>query len=217
MAALETPRVERASRLHGIYVVLNHDGPDPLMLARAATSAGVRILQYRAKRGVVASMLRELRSIAHAGGALLIVNDDAEAALRFDCDGVHLGPGDDGFTAVPRIREALGGRLIGLSCGTITEALTANAQDVDYLGVGSVYATLTKADAGIPIGIDGLRGIARVSRFPVAAIGGIAACNVAEVARSGVAMAAVVSAIASAGDPAAAARNLFSAWEAGKQ
>lgn len=216
MATLKASRVERASRLHGIYAILNQSGPDPLVLARAATRAGVRILQYRAKDGIVAATLRELRAIAHAGDALLIVNDDAGAAVRFDCDGVHFGPDDNGFDSVAAVRATLGERLIGLSCGTVDEALTANAQDVDYLGVGSVYATTSKADAGAPIGIAGLREVARISRFPVAAIGGITADNVGQVARSGVAMAAVISAISCAGDPADAVRKLVSAWQAAR-
>jgi thiamine-phosphate pyrophosphorylase len=205
-------RADRADALHGIYAIVNEGQPDPLMLARAAVDAGIRILQYRAKRGIVERNLRELRAITHERRALLIVNDDAQAAVRFDCDGVHLGPDDPGFADVASVRAALGERLIGLSCGTVEEALAAGAHDVDYLGVGSIYATGSKLDAGEPIGVDGLLRIGVASRFPVAAVGGIDAFNVAAVARSGVAMAAVISAIAGDPDPAFAAGRLVRMW-----
>ena len=215
--AAVSARAQRASRLRGIYLIVNEEGSDTIALARAAVDAGIAIVQYRAKRGIVAQTLQELRALTHDAGALLIVNDDIDAALRFDCDGVHLGPDDADFNAVGPIRAAAGQRLVGLSCGTVAEAFTANSQDVDYLGVGSVYATASKADAGVPIGLNGLQSVAAASRFPVAAIGGIGERNVAEVARSGVAMAAVLSAMSGAGDPAAAARHLVRAWEAAQR
>jgi thiamine-phosphate pyrophosphorylase len=207
-------RARRASRLYGIYAILNEGGSDPAALARDATRAGIRVLQYRAKHGIVAGTLRALRDVANQSGALLIVNDDADAALRFDCDGVHLGPGDRGFDDIAHVRAAAGDRLIGVSCGTLDEARAANVEDVDYLGVGSVFATPSKADAGDQIGIERLRRIAAASRFPVAAIGGIDERRLAEVARCGVAMAAVISAISAARDPAEAAKRLVRAWEA---
>ena len=208
-------RAERAERLHGIYAIVN-EGPRTLTVANAALDAGVRIVQYRAKAGIVAEHLQSLRERTRACGALLIVNDDWRAALAFDCDGVHLGPGDEGFAAVAPVREALRDRLIGLSCGTVDEALRADGEDADYLGVGAVYATGSKDDAGVPIGIDGLRAIAAVSRYPVAAIGGITPASIHAVRATGVAMAAVIAAIASASDPEAAARALVECWHAGR-
>jgi thiamine-phosphate pyrophosphorylase len=218
MAAPETARVnavtraERIALLHGIYAIVN-EGRDPIAIARAATGAGIRIVQYRAKGGIVEETLHELRALTRACGALLIVNDDAAAAVRCDCDGVHLGPDDPNFSDVAPVRAALGDRLIGLSCGTVEEALAAASHDVDYLGVGSVYATGSKPDAGAPIGIDGLVCVTAATRFPVAAIGGIDAFNLGTVARTGVAMAAVISAIAGDPDPAFAAGRLVRAWD----
>ena len=206
-------RARRASRLHGIYAILNEGGADPVALARDATRAGIRVLQYRAKQGIVAGTLRALRDVANESGALLVVDDDAAAAVRFDCDGVHLGPDDCDFRDIAHVRAAVGDRLIGVSCGTLDETRAVNGEDVDYLGVGSVYPTRSKADAGDPIGIEGLRRIAAASRVPVAAIGGIDDANLTEVARCGVAMAAVISALSAARDPADAAKRLVRAWE----
>jgi len=215
-------RARRAAALHGIYAIVNdschrqRSTTDLVTLARAVVDAGIRVLQYRAKNGIVPETLRALRFLARERGVLLIVNDNVEAAVAFDCDGVHLGPGDAGFDNVAQVRANVGERLIGLSCGTPDEAVAANADDADYLGVGSVYATTSKADAGVPIGIEGLRRIAAVSRHPIAAIGGIAETNVADVARTGVAMAATIGAIAATNDSAAAARRLVTLWESAR-
>ena len=213
--ATRVTRADRAARLHGIYAIVN-ESARTLAIADAALDAGVRILQYRAKDGIVAEHVQALRERTRACGALLIVNDDWRASLAFDCDGVHLGPGDEGFADVAAVRAALPDRLIGLSCGTVDEAQRANDEDADYLGVGAVYATGSKADAGAPIGIEGLRAVAAASRYPVAAIGGITPATIDAVHASGVAMAAVIAAIASAPSPAAAARELVEHWHAAR-
>jgi thiamine-phosphate pyrophosphorylase len=204
-------RRECGERLAGIYVILN-EGPGLLELARAVFDAGIRLVQYRAKGGIVPKSLGVLRAMASECSALLILNDNWRAAIDFDCDGVHLGPGDDGFDRVAAVRTALGDRLVGLSCGTRDEVNAANACDVDYLGIGSVYATLSKSDAGAPIGIDGLRALVAASTFPAAAIGGLTATTILQVRESGAAMAAVISAISDAADPRAAARELLEQW-----
>lgn len=207
-------RQRRAGKLHGIYVIVNEDAGAPA-LARAVLDAGVKVLQYRAKTGVNIGHIQLLRQYTLAHEALLIVNDDWRAALAYDCDGVHLGPDDEGFAVVATVREALRDRLIGLSCGTVDEVHFANAQEVDYVGVGAVYATASKADAGAPIGIDGLRTIAAESWNPVAAIGGIGLAQLDDVRATGVAMTAVISAVADADDPQAAAQALVERWNAG--
>jgi len=212
-APSELTRARRTALLRGIYVVLN-DGPTLIALASAVLDSGVRVVQYRAKNGIDASRLRALREITLLRGALLVMNDDWRAALAFACDGVHLGPGDEGFGNVAPLRAALPEGIVGLSCGTVEETRDAVAQGVDYLGVGAVYATDSKADAGAPIGITGLREIARRTVLPVAAIGGITAQRVADVRACGVAMAAVVSAVGDAPDPARASRELVALWGA---
>jgi thiamine-phosphate pyrophosphorylase len=215
MAAHETARVSaRAALLHGIYAIVNEGARDPLLAAHAALDAGVGVVQYRAKNGIVPARLNALRTLTRNHAALLIVNDDWRAALTYDCDGVHLGPDDGGFGAIPAVRAAVGDRLIGVSCGTVAEA--AGAHLADYIGVGSVYPTGSKADAGHPIGIEGLERVARATALPVAAIGGINAQNLLDVRASGVAMAAVISAIDAAADPAAAAAQLVALWNAAR-
>jgi len=206
-------RAQRAAKLHGIYAIVNETAsPNPVELTRAILDGGARIVQYRAKRGIVAEHLRTLRDLTRAHEALLIVNDDWRAVQAYDADGVHIGPEDAQPDELGPMRAALTDRLIGISCGTPEEAQMAGAGDADYIGVGSVYATNSKADAGDPIGIEGLTRIAAAADLPVAAIGGITLAHLREVRGSGVAMAAVISAIANASDPQAATRALVGAW-----
>ncbi|MBV8371843.1 MAG: thiamine phosphate synthase, partial [Candidatus Eremiobacteraeota bacterium] len=105
-------RAERAALLRGVYLIVNEGaGRDPLALTHVAVDAGVRIVPYRAKAGIVAATLAALRRLTRERSALLLVNDDVDAAVRFDCDGVHLGPDDAGFSDVAPVRSVLGERL----------------------------------------------------------------------------------------------------------
>lgn len=198
--------------LSGIYAIVNEGAPDPIELTQAILTGGARIVQYRAKAGIVPAHVRALRGLANRHGALLIVNDDWRAALAYGADGVHLRPDDAQTSELARIRAAMGDRIVGISCGTPAEARAAQTAGADYIGVGSVYATSSKGDAGTPIGIEGLQQIARAVRIPVAAIGGITLQSIAQVRGCGVAMAAVISAICGAPDPARATAQLVHAW-----
>jgi thiamine-phosphate pyrophosphorylase len=199
--------------LRGIYAILNEER-DPVALARAVLDGGVRIVQYRAKGGIVPAHASQLRALTRDCNALFLINDDWRAVEAFGADGVHLGPEDAAAADFPNIRRALGDRLIGLSCGTVAEARAAEAAGADYIGVGSVFATQSKSDAGAPIGIDGLRAIASATTLPVAAIGGIDEKNLLAVLATGVAMTAMISVFSSAADPGAAAKRLVEMWEA---
>jgi thiamine-phosphate pyrophosphorylase len=206
-------RAQRAALLHGIYAIVNDDA-NVLRLTQAILAGGVRIVQYRAKRGIAADRAHALRELTRAYGALFILNDAWQEADTYDADGVHVGPEDAQPPELTRIRSALGDRLLGFSCGTADEARTAARAGADYLGAGAVYATISKADAGEPIGIAGLRGVAAAANLPVAAIGGITLDRLTEIRQSGVPMAAVISAIANAPQPQAAAAALVRAWNA---
>jgi thiamine-phosphate diphosphorylase len=206
-------RAQRAQYLRGIYVIVN-DSPNALALAEAVLSAGVRVVQYRAKNGAQAAHLKALRLLTQQCGALLILNDEWRVARDAGCDGVHLGPGDEGFDDSTAMREAAPELLVGLSCGTAQEVDNATAADVDYLGIGSVFSTTSKLDAGTPIGINGLRRLAARTALPVAAIGGIDAANLGQVRDCGVAMAAVIGAVANAAEPRRAVEELVAIWNA---
>ncbi len=196
--------------LSGIYAIVNEAG-DPVGLTRAILAAGVRIVQYRAKGGIVPAHARELRDLTRSHGALLLLNDAWREVETYGADGAHVGP-DDARSLEP-VRAALQGRTLGVSCGTADEARRALAAGADYLGVGSVYATASKADAGTPIGIEGLQRVAAATPLPVAAIGGITLARLPEIRRAGVAMAAVLSALSDAKQPQTAAGAFVRAWE----
>jgi thiamine-phosphate pyrophosphorylase len=200
------------ARLAGIYAIVDASEGDARDQVLDVLSAGIRVVQYRAKTGVDRYVVRVLRDATRAHDAVLIVNDDLGAID--DADGVHLGQEDlqalDGST----LRAAHPDKIIGISCPDIATARQAQALGADYLGVGSMYATASKADAGAPIGADGVRAVVRAVDIPVAAIGGITRERIPEVRATGAAMAAVITAISRAPDRRAAARALVEAWEA---
>jgi len=198
-------------RLRGIYAIVDAEAStNPLALVAAVLRAGVRVVQYRDKRGIDYSLLDAMAAAAGRAGALFIVNDDPAAARR--ADGVHLGQEDltaIGYTAA---RRAIGDRLLGVSCGTVSEARRAEVLGADYLGVGPFNPTPTKRDAGHAIRAAGLRAIAAATSLPIVAIGGIGVTDLESIMRSGASMAAVISAISAATDPFVAARALVEEW-----
>lgn len=157
--------------------------------AERAIVAGATLVQLRVKAPTEEVIARGqgFRGL----GTPFVVNDDVEAALELGADGVHLGQSDPG---AGRARRA--GLLLGRSATTYEEAISA---DADYLGVGPVWETPSKADAAPALGLDELERICRVISAPVIAIGGIDASNAAACIRAGAAGVAVVRAAA---DPA---------------
>ncbi len=206
-------RAERAALLRGIYVIVN-ESADSVPLAAAVLAGGARIIQYRAKSGIDRKNAIALRDLTRGHSALFIINDDWRAALDFEADGVHVGPDDATVESLASIRSALSHLVIGVSCGTADEAISAAEADADYLGVGSVFTTNSKEDAGPPIGVAGLRDVAAATCLPLAAIGGITRDRIADVRGAGAAMAAVISAVAQQADPESATRDLVRSWNA---
>lgn len=170
---------------------------------KAALSAGVKIVQYREKNKSSVRMYREaleLRDLCRDAGALFIVNDRIDVALAVDADGVHLGQEDIPYTEARRIMGS--GKLIGISAGTVDEAVEAEDSGADYLGVGPVFATMTKADASMPCGLKLVSAVRKRCRIPLAAIGGIDEFNAADVIAAGADMVCAISAVVSHRDVA---------------
>jgi thiamine-phosphate pyrophosphorylase len=184
----------------------------------AALVAGAPAIQLREKSLGARDQLqlaRALRERTTAAGALLFVNDRLDVALAAGADGAHLGDDDVPLAAARRITPA--GFLLGASAATPGEALRARADGADYLGVGAVYGTTTKRDAGGAIGVARLAEVvAAVGAMPVVGIGGIDADNAVEVVRSGAAGVAVVGAVMAAADPDRAVYRLLRAVAAGR-
>ncbi len=175
----------------------------------AALRGGATMVQYREKNASTHQMIQDalrLRDLCHAHDVPLIINDRIDVALAIDADGVHVGPDD---MPVSLARKLIGrGKILGASAGTVDEAHSAIADGADYLGVGAIFSTGTKADAGEPIGILGLERIAGASTIPIVGIAGINASNAASVIRTGATGVAVISAIVSSDDVESAAREL---------
>ena len=178
---------------------------------RQAIAGGATMVQLRdplAKAGVLVEEARALATILRSSGIPFIVNDRVDIALAAGADGVHLGQSD---MAVADARRLLGPEpILGLSITSAADLAASDLNGVDYLGVGPVYPTATKADAAPAMGLEGLRAIRAQTTLPIVAIGGLNAGNAGDVTAAGADGVAVVSAICAAPDPEAAARDLAS-------
>jgi thiamine-phosphate pyrophosphorylase len=154
--------------------------------ARAAVAGGATVIQLRRKGASTDELVEAGRPLRELG-ATFVVNDDVDAALLVEADGVHLGRGDEG---AGRAREA--GILLGLSASSLEEARDAERRGAGYIGAGPVWATPSKQDADPPIGLEGLREICAGVSVPVVAIGGVDASNAADCIRAGAAGVAVI-------------------------
>ncbi|RYX86108.1 thiamine phosphate synthase [bacterium] len=184
--------ITNSALLHGLYVITQT--PNHLPIASAALRGGARLIQLRdhetpaEKRLQIAS---ELRRLTRDFGALFFVCDDVELAEQVSADGVHL---EWSSLSLSDARQRLGeGALLSTGANSIERALAAQNAGADYVGVGPIFPTQTKLDAGPAIGFDGLRAIFEAISIPIAAIGGLNASNIAHIPTP---MASVVSALA---------------------
>jgi thiamine-phosphate pyrophosphorylase len=176
--------------------VILHALVDDLQVARAAIDGGATHVQLRLKDRSTAELVEQglpFRDLCVSASVTFVVNDDVEAALRLGADGVHLGSEDEG---IDRAREA--GLVLGLSAQNLDEAMAADQEHPDYLGVGPVWATPTKFGVQ-PLGLDALREICEGVATPVVAIGGIDATKAALCLEAGAVGVAVVRASVDAG------------------
>lgn len=216
-----TQAASRKSLRHqiaGIYVITDEQltpGRTHLEIARAAISGGARIIQLRDKTADDSRLIEvgsEIVRFTTRAGALFIVNDRVEVAIACGADGVHIGQEDQ---PIQEVRKLFPRGIIGVSVSTIEEALAAEEAGADYIGVGSIFSTSTKSDAGPPIGIEGLAAIRKVCKIPIVAIGGISLENIREIARAGADSAAVISAVVCAEDMKAATAALIAEFQSG--
>ncbi|MDR1618466.1 MAG: thiamine phosphate synthase [Treponema sp.] len=175
----------------------------------AAIAGGVTMVQLREKDASTGDFYRialEVQAITRRHRVPLVINDRLDIALAVGAEGLHIGQSD---LPLPAARRLAGNTMfIGVSVGTVEKALRAQRQGADYLGVGAVYPTGSKADAGEAIGLEGLATICAAVKIPVAAIGGVNTANAAEVMKTGAAGIAVISGILSRPDIKEAAQNL---------
>jgi len=201
-------------RLNAIVDPERANGRSLAELTRLVVAGGATLIQLRDKHGATRRVIEEARAIhaALAGtGVPLVINDRVDVALVAQADGVHVGQDD---MRVEDARRLLGPKaIIGLSIKTVAQANAAPLDQLDYAGVGGVYATASKDNPNPPIGIAGLRDIAAALRarrrdLPICGIAGIDASNAPPVIAAGADGVAVISALSAQNDPQAAARQL---------
>lgn len=196
-----------------LYVITDERvgrGRSHLQIAEGAIRGGADAIQLRDKEasgGRLFGVALGLRRLTREAKIPFIVNDRLDVALAVDADGVHVGQDDLPASVARRILGP--GKILGVSAETVEEALAAQKDGADYLGVGPVFeARGTKADAGAPLGLELIARIRKGCSLPIVAIGGINAENARSVREAGADAVAVISAIASADDIARAASHL---------
>jgi thiamine-phosphate pyrophosphorylase len=209
MAAAEQRR-ERLARMR-LYLITGDQGNEveTARIVEAALEGGANVIQLRKKtmpKGEQYAIALALRRLTLLHDALLIVNDHADIAIAADADGVHLGQ-DDLSPSVVRALPGFHGRLIGRSTHSLEQARVAIDEGADYIAVGPVFPTPTKA--GRPaVGTGLVSEVAAIADRPFVAVGGIDHDNAPAVVEAGARAIAVVRAVYDAVDPAEAARRL---------
>jgi thiamine-phosphate pyrophosphorylase len=175
---------------------------------RLALEGGVRAVQVREKDLPVRELLalaEELRTLTKEFGAKLFINDQVDVAMSVGADGVHLGGRS---MPVAAVRQVVGSSmLIGVSTHSIAEAREAEKEGADFITLGPIFATPSKAAYGPPLGLEPLREARRVVDIPIFALGGVKGRNIGHVLWAGAYGVSMISAILGAEDIKKAARN----------
>lgn len=173
-----------------------------------ALKGGATFIQLREKELDDESFLTEaveIQKLCRKYQVPFVINDNVEIARKMDADGVHVGQSD---MEAGDVRAILGeGKILGVSAQTVEQAILAEKMGADYLGVGAVFQTGSKADAD-DVSLETLKAICQAVSIPVVAIGGISKHNVSELKGTGIYGIAVISAIFAAKDIESAAREL---------
>ena len=185
------------------------DGETLLDVVKEVLKNGATFLQIREKDLTEADFeteAKKLQDICREYHVPYVVNDNVEIAIKIGADGVHVGQSD---IMGRDIRALIGSdKILGISAGTVEEAIASEQAGADYIGVGAVFGTSTKKNAR-NMSIDRLKEIVEAVDIPVVAIGGINASNISELAGSKVDGVAVVSAIFAAEHPGEATKDLL--------
>ncbi|HWL40250.1 MAG TPA: thiamine phosphate synthase [Gemmatimonadaceae bacterium] len=175
--------------------------------AAAAVRGGATCIQLRLKNATPREVVEVARELVKGVSVPVIVNDRADIALAAGAAGVHVGDADLPVVAIRRFAPA--GFVIGASLGGDREL--ENARDADYVGIGPMFSSGSKNDAGDAIGIEGFKRLAALCELPAVAIGGITAERVPQIMAAGAAGVAAINAIFKGSDPEAATSLLAAA------
>ena len=197
---------------YSVYVVTDRSlsrGRTTFDVVREAVDGGATCVQLREKQAGTREFLAEARALRpwlRNRNVPLFINDRVDIALAVEADGVHLGQQDMPIADARRLGPP--SWIIGVSAESVEDAVRAEKEGADYIGVSPVFATPTKTDTALPLGLGGLHAMRAAVRIPLVAIGGIQLHNAREVIRAGADGLAVVSAIVSADSPREAAAAL---------
>jgi thiamine-phosphate diphosphorylase len=196
----------------GLQLIINTETPSVfpfLHLVEMAIAGGVDSIQLRHKQHYDRKTLQlafDLSRLCHQHHIPFIINDRIDIALAVNASGVHLGQTD---MPLKMARQILGDTMvIGATISTLKQALIAEEEGADYLGLGHIYPTTTKVKSTPPIGINGLQEVCSQINTPILAIGGINETNIMEVCSTTVSGIAIVSAIANSKEPESLVRKI---------
>ncbi len=197
---------------YSLYLVTDRTlskGRSNRQIVEAVVAGGVTCVQLREKHCGTREFIQEaqaLQPLLRDHHIPLIINDRLDVALAVEADGVHLGQSD---MPIGMARNIAGSALIiGISAESTDDALRAEQEGADYIGISPVFATPTKTDTAAPLGLEGVNKIRELVTIPLVGIGGLNQHNAASVIAAGADGVAVVSAIVSAADPTEATRTL---------
>lgn len=217
---MKLARIATLSQKWSIYLVIGSQNcgnsvENMFRIVTDALQAGVGCVQWREKGlGSISDPIQRekmairMKTMCHTYDAIFLINDDVTLACQIQADGVHVGHEDMPFAQVKQLVPPE--MIIGISAGNLKEARIAIKYGADYLGVGPMYASKSKADAGGPIGPSGLTSIRKfVGGYPIVAIGGIEPEHVGCLRKSGADAVAVISAITQAPDTKKAVQDFM--------
>ncbi len=210
---LRQDKLKYIAGLHAIIDIQALKGRNPIEVANQIICGGAKTIQLRDKvqsRGKLLPIAQELRVLCAEHNALFIMNDYLDLALATDADGLHVGQDDLPIKVARRLLPI--DKILGCSTTTLEQALAAQSDGADYLGVGSIYPTSSKETARV-VGLERLRQIRQVIPLPLVAIGGITKDNASEVIAAGANSVAVISAILGAKSPEEASRQIAESFK----
>ncbi|MDG0843928.1 thiamine phosphate synthase [Staphylococcus equorum] len=176
------------------------EGESIIEVVTKALEAGITLFQFREKGETALTgddkvkLAKQLLSLCHQYGVAFIVNDDVSLAKDIDADGIHVGQND---LEVNKFAQEFKNKIIGLSVGNVEEFQNSDLKYVDYIGVGPMFATISKDDASLPVGPEMITKLRNyVNDFPIVAIGGINLDNAPSIIHAGADGISIISAIA---------------------
>lgn len=160
-----------------------------------ALKAGCKIIQYREKNKSTKEMIEDAKKLKKKceGKAIFLINDRIDVALAVNSDGVHIGQDDMPYETARKILD--NEKIIGLTVHNLKEAIKAEKNGANYIGLSPIFNTATKSDAGKACGIETIKIVKKEVNLPIVAIGGINKNNIYQVIKSGADAAVAISAV----------------------